>query len=150
MKNNMGCLSCSKFLYLSPTNSRIYTRPDRRGCIMDFNKIVCWGARILGILYALFLSILALDVFQEGYSASETMLAFGMHLIPTVVVVIALLLAWKSARIGGLLFLILGAAFWIFFGGRDDWSGPLLVSSPLILVGALFMVCSYLDQEPQG
>lgn len=117
---------------------------------MNAGKLTCWSARILGILYALFLSVFALDVFQEGYSASETVTALGMHLIPTAVVIIFLLVAWKNARIGGLLFLILGAAFWIFFGGMEDWSGSLLVSGPLFLVGALFLVSSYLDQGPVG
>jgi hypothetical protein len=121
-----------------------------RGFVMNIKKLTCWSARILGILYALFLSIFALDVFQEGYSASETIIALGMHLIPTAVVIILLLFAWKNARIGGLLFLILGAAFWVFFGGRNDWAGSLLVSGPLFLVGALFLVCSFLDQEPGG
>ena len=117
---------------------------------MNAGKLICWSARILGILYALFLSVFALDVFQESYSASETIIALGMHLVPTAVVIVVLLLAWKNARIGGLLFLILGAAFWIFFGGRNDWSGSMLVSGPLLLVGALFLLCSYLEKEPGG
>jgi len=38
-------------------------------------RVLFWAPRVLGILFALFLSLFALDVFSEGYSFGETMLA---------------------------------------------------------------------------
>lgn len=116
---------------------------------MNFRKITCWAARILAILYALFISIFALDVFQEGYSASETVLALVIHLIPTAVVLVCLAVAWKTARAGGLIFLLLGVVFGAFFGREAEWINVLIISGPLILVGALFLTCGYL-KEPSG
>lgn len=116
----------------------------------NFRKITCWAARILAILYALFISIFALDVFQEGYSASETILALAIHLVPTAVVLVCLAVAWKTVRAGGLLFLLLGAAFWVFFGREAEWINFLIIPGPLILVGALFLACSYLKEPPGG
>jgi hypothetical protein len=117
---------------------------------MTIQKIAFWTPRVLGILYALFLSIFALDVFSEGYNVAETVLALGMHLIPTAVVAVVLLVAWKSERIGGLLFMLVGAAFWVFFGGRNDWIGSLIISGPLILIGALFLIWGYMEGRSGG
>ncbi len=51
--------------------------------------------RILGIATGLFISLFALDVFNEGYKLRDTLAALAMHLLPTGVIVIALILAWR-------------------------------------------------------
>ncbi len=58
------------------------------------NKILYWTPRVLGILFAVFISIFALDVFGE-YGFPEVLVALFMHLIPTFLVVGVLLIAWK-------------------------------------------------------
>ena len=49
-------------------------------------RVFHWSPRVLSILFALFLSIFALDVFSEGYAFAETILALLMHLIPTALI----------------------------------------------------------------
>ncbi len=58
-------------------------------------SILYWIPRILWILFIIFISLFALDVFSEGYSFGETILAFLIHLVPTYILIIALLITWN-------------------------------------------------------
>ena len=99
-----------------------------------------WSARILIIFYSAFLSLFALDVFGEGYSFWETLVALFMHLIPTFVLMLALVVAWKKRLVGGIIFLLLGLAFTFFFATYEHLTGFLFLSLPLGLAGVLFLL----------
>jgi len=58
-------------------------------------RVLFWAPRILCILFAIFLSVFALDVFSEGYGFWQTIGALLLHLVPTFIVVIALLIGWR-------------------------------------------------------
>lgn len=105
-----------------------------------FGRVVYWTPRILGILFALFISIFALDVFGAGYSFWETIVALIMHMVPTALVVVALLIAWRWEWAGAVLFVALGAAYLLMTRGRFDWLTYLLIPGPLFLIGALFLI----------
>ena len=55
-------------------------------------RAIFWSPRVLAILFAMFLSVFALDVFSEGNVFGETVLALLMHLVPTYLVVIGLII----------------------------------------------------------
>jgi hypothetical protein len=102
-------------------------------------RVLFWMPRILGILFAVFISIFAFDVFAEGYSLGETIVALIMHLVPTALVVIALALAWRWEWIGAILFAALGLFYIITAWGQFEWLAYLFISGPLFLIGALFL-----------
>jgi glucose-6-phosphate-specific signal transduction histidine kinase len=99
-----------------------------------------WAPRLLTILFILFMSLFALDVFGEGYGFRETLLALFMHLIPHMVAIGILVLAWRWEWIGTVLFAALGLFYIISTGGRFDLTTYLIVSGPLFLVSILFFV----------
>ena len=99
-----------------------------------------WAPRVLCILFAIFVSLFALDVFEEGHGLWETMLALLMHLIPTFVILIVLAISWRWEWVGGILFIALGVLYLALAGGRLHWSAYLLISGPLFLVGVLFLI----------
>ena len=101
-------------------------------------RLLHWTPRIFGLLFAAFVSVFALDVFDDGRSLGQTLLALTMHLIPTAVVLGALAVAWRRERAGGILFLVLGAWHLISKWGRLHWSAYLVIAGPLILLGLLF------------
>jgi hypothetical protein len=103
------------------------------------NKFLYWLPRILGILFALFISIFALDAFGGGIPFWESVLGFLIHLVPTYIVIIILLVAWKWEWIGGILFIIAGA-FYIVLMPDPDWIAILLISGPPFLIGILFII----------
>jgi hypothetical protein len=104
--------------------------------------LLYWTPRVLVILFAAFISLLALDVFAEGYSFWETIVALFIHLIPTFLLVIALIIAWKRERVGGWLFIGLGILFLVWFGGPPEpglWFANFFMPGLLFLVGVLFL-----------
>ena len=103
-------------------------------------RLLFWAPRILCILFAVFVSLFALDVFGEGYGFWGTMLALLMHLVPTGVILIVLAISWRWEWVGGILFTALGVLYLVMFWGRFHWSAYLLISGPLLLVGILFLI----------
>jgi hypothetical protein len=99
-----------------------------------------WTPRVICILFALFLSIFALDVFSENYSFGETIIALIMHLIPTGIIVLILIVAWRREWVGSILFIALAIFYPIWVWGRFPLITYFSISGPLLLIGLLFMV----------
>ncbi len=100
--------------------------------------VLNWIARILGILFAIFISLFALDVFEPGVPLGRILIALFMHLVPTYIVLILLWAAWKRPLIGGLLFILAGAAYPIMARG-EDLIAFLLIGGIPALIGILFL-----------
>ena len=101
-------------------------------------RLLFWSPRVLCIAFALFLSLFALDVFNEGLGLWKTILALSIHLIPTAFVVVVLALSWRWEWVGGILFIVMGILYL-----KRMWHHPAAVagiSGPLFLVGALFLL----------
>ncbi|MCA9955760.1 MAG: hypothetical protein H6657_00530 [Ardenticatenaceae bacterium] len=107
-------------------------------------QLLYWLPRVLSIAFALFISIFALDVFGEGYSFWETLVALFMHLIPTFIIVAVLLIAWRWERVGAALFLAL-ALYYIYLTDAQ-W---LIIPIPLIIVSVLFLVSWRVTLKPR-
>jgi hypothetical protein len=98
----------------------------------NINKI----AKTLLIIYILFISLFALDVFEEGFSFNA-LKGFIIHLIPTFIIILAGIIAWKNQKEGGMILILLGIIFSIFF--HVNISSFLIISLPLIIIGSLFL-----------
>ena len=103
-------------------------------------QILFWSPRILGILIAVFVSLFALDVFGEGYSSWETIGALAMHLLPTLVILVVLGIAWRWEWTGGFLFVALGVLYITLFWEPSNLPAYLVILGPLILTGILFLL----------
>ncbi|MBC8479411.1 MAG: hypothetical protein H8D46_03010 [FCB group bacterium] len=112
----------------------------------NVKKTLYWSPRILCILLALFLSIFAMDVFDEGYGFWDSMIALMIHLIPVYMVVFVLILAWRWEWIGAVMYLGL-AVFYVFLtSGNAHWGAYFSISGSLGLVGILFLI-NWLNRE---
>jgi hypothetical protein len=107
----------------------------------SIKQILFWSPRSLSILFVLFLSLFALDVFGEGYSFWETILALLIHLIPNFILVVALVLAWRWEWVGAALFTGFGVWYIIETWGRFPWTVLLVIAGVPMLVGVLFGAC---------
>ena len=99
--------------------------------------LLLWGPRIAGLLIAGFLAIFALDAFNEG-SFVAALPAFAIHLIPSLLVLTVVAVAWKFEWIGAIAFIGLAVLYAMMVRGRLDWI--VSISGPLMLVGVLFLV----------
>jgi hypothetical protein len=100
-------------------------------------KLVWWGPRITGMLIAGFFAIFALDAFNNT-SFFDALPAFGIHLIPAIVVVLVVAIAWRFELCGAAAFTGLGVLYAVMARGRIDW--VVTVSGPLVALGVLFLV----------
>ena len=73
--------------------------------VQNKEKIIFWLPRVLVIILILFVSMFAFDVFAE-YQGVELLIALFMHLVPSFILIIILIAAWKFELIGAILFLI--------------------------------------------
>ncbi len=101
-------------------------------------KLIFWTPRVLCILFAAFISLFAFDVFDEGRSLGEILLALLIHLVPTGLVLLALILSWRREWVGAVLFSALGILYLIMAWGKISWI--LTISGPLFLVALLFLI----------
>jgi hypothetical protein len=103
-------------------------------------------ARILGIVFAIFISIFALEAFSEDQSLGETLTAFFMQLIPTLIILVILWIAWKWPLPGGILFILVGISY-IISANQGYLSTYLMIAGPPILTGLLFVVGYILKKQ---
>jgi len=102
-------------------------------------KALFWAARILCILAILFISLFTLDSFASDQTFWQNTAAFLMHLIPSFVLLAILIIAWKWELIGGVIFILAFIAGTIFFNSFSGNWGSLIVISPFLITGILFI-----------
>jgi TRAP-type C4-dicarboxylate transport system permease small subunit len=109
------------------------------------NKLMFWAPRILSILFILFLALFSLDVFDSNLGFWGTVLGLLMHNIPSLVLLVVLLIAWKREIVGGIGFVLAGFLYIVsvlmrpnFEWVRLSWFA--MISGPAFLIGILFLV----------
>ncbi len=113
-------------------------------------RILFWLPRILSIVFALFISLFALDVFGEGYGFWQTLVALLIHLVPTYLVIIGLVLAWRWEWAGAVWFTALGLWYLLIARGDLQWSVVLLIPGPLFLIAILFLIAWLFRDKPRA
>lgn len=104
-------------------------------------RLLYWSPRILSIGFAIFLSLFALDVFDEFHGFWRVAAALAVHLIPALIIVVVLIAAWRWEWIGAVLYL-LGAVYYainMLHRNINNWPAVLGISLPLLLLAALFL-----------
>ncbi|NHF60186.1 hypothetical protein FK220_012600 [Flavobacteriaceae bacterium TP-CH-4] len=91
----------------------------------------------------------ALDAFNHEKTIWQQIGDFLMHLIPSFILIVFLIIAWKREFIGGVLFILIGLGFspFIFLHNynmnQSVWVSlmiVLIITVPFIIVGILFIV----------
>ena len=106
-----------------------------------------WTPRIMAILFTAFVTLLLFDVFAENYSPLQLLAALAFHAIPTLVLIVVLILAWKNDLRGGLTFLVLGIIHVLETINNFNFNLFLIVSMPLFLIGFLFVTSSLIKKK---
>jgi hypothetical protein len=119
-------------------------------------------------LFIAFLSLFSFDVFEEGTGLGQEILAFLLHMIPSFVLIILLIIAWKHELAGGIVIALMGLAASPFIYSLNyrrllnmasrGWRGSpglqalgivAMVSAPFIIAGILFII-SYFLHRPKA
>jgi hypothetical protein len=75
------------------------------------NRLIFWAPRVLGLLCAAFLSIFAFAGFTDGHGVGAGVVHVLTQIIPALVVLVVLAIAWRRQPIGAALFLGLPVAY---------------------------------------
>ena len=106
-------------------------------------RLLFWTPRILCILFAAFLSLFALDVFDGKLGFWQTILALLMHLMPVFFLILVLVVTWRWEWVGAAVFPGLGAFYIWWAWHRWHWPYNLwncvTIAGPLFVLGALFL-----------
>lgn len=101
-------------------------------------QILFWTPRIAGILFVLFISIFALDIFSMELGFWGTIVGLFMHLIPSMLLAIAVALAWRWEWTGAVMFI--GWAVWYIGTMRGfEWFVYVMIAGIPALIGFLFL-----------
>lgn len=114
------------------------------------SRFIYWTPRLLGILFILFLGLFSLDVFDVNneYSFFETIIAFFIHNIPSIILLIILLFSWKYEIVGATGYIFAGLIyisfiFWNILSTGFEWyylSWALMISGMCFFIGILFLI----------
>jgi hypothetical protein len=102
-------------------------------------KVLYWAPRILAILAILFMMMFSVDCFGENESLKNQLICLFMHNIPAFILILVLIVAWKWELIGGTIFILAFIAGTIFFNSFTGNWGSLVVISPFLITGILFI-----------
>ena len=99
-------------------------------------SVFYWLPRVLSILFVIFITLFALDVFGPDFS----WIALLMHLLPTLLLAALTWVAWRREYLGGLIYIGLGMFYILLAWGKASVITYLIISGPLFLAGVLFML----------
>lgn len=112
-------------------------------------KILYWTPRILSILFICLLTLFSLDVFEPGMSAGETALGLLMHNIPSIIMIILLVIAWRKEIIGAVSYfgaglLYIGFVVFSVINSGLQWylaiTWSITIAGPAFIIGILFLI----------
>ena len=115
-------------------------------------RVLYWLPRIICIIGILFISMFSIDALNSELTIWQQILSLSMHLIPSFVLILLLLLSWKRELIGGIIFMIIGLGFspiifiHNFKMNQSIWMSLGVISVitiPFAIVGVLFIVSHY-------
>lgn len=102
-------------------------------------QTMLWTPRITAILFALFLSLFALDIFEMDLTVGETIVGLLIHLIPTILLTIAIVLAWRWEWVGTVVF----AGWAIFYATTahgQHWITYTIIAGIPLVIGIVFLL----------
>lgn len=97
------------------------------------NKTITFTARGFAILFIIMTSLFALDIGKFSW------LGLFMHLLPSLILVVILIISWKYEKIGGILWLLVAIAYIVLVWGKVDFLAYLVMSGPALVIALLFL-----------
>ena len=122
------------------------------------SKLFYWLPRIIAILGILFISMFASDAFSSEERFIVQLGDFIMHLIPSFILLIILIISWKRELLGGIIFMIIGLGMSPFVYNlnynmnHSFWKSIgviMMITIPFFIVGLLFLI-SYFKNKKQS
>lgn len=117
---------------------------DKKNKLSKGRKWLFWLPRILSILFIVFISMFALDIFEMNLGFFGTIVGLFMHLLPSIFLTIILIVGWKRGIIPGVTFILAGIFYivMLLINTELEWymlSWSLTIAGPAFVIGILFI-----------
>lgn len=109
------------------------------------DAFLTWLSRTLSLLFAAFLGIFALDVF-EGAFEPLMIVGFLVHLLPSFFLIAVTFVAWRRPLVGAIGFIGFAFLYIGLVGLGRPWGWYLSISAPALIVGILYSMSWYRKQ----
>lgn len=119
-------------------------------------RIVSWVARVICILAILFISLFSFDAIVPGNGFWQNTRDLLIHLVPSFILLLLLLLAWRYEMAGGALFVIIALVLspYIYIHNYRMNNSVirsmvviLAVTLPFVITGLLFITAAILKRR---
>lgn len=100
--------------------------------------LLLWMPRMLALVLALFLAMMAMHVYLEGKDFGETSQAFVTNLVPSLCVLSLIAIGWRRDGLSALGFLALAIAYFVAFSGWEHLPGSLILTLPPLGISLAF------------
>src|SRR5574341_2355636 len=104
------------------------------------DRVLFWTPRALALFFAAFLALFALDATGHGLGLWHSIAVVGIHLVPAVVVLAVLAVAWRWEAVGAGVYFGLAIGYLLMSGRRVHWTAVVMISGSLAVLGALFLI----------
>ena len=108
-----------------------------------------WLSRVSAIALIAMLGAFALDALDSSAPFTAQLQGFAIHLAPAVLVLLALVLAWRAPGLGAICYLLLACGYVALGRGRAQWSWYAVIVIPLLCLAALNAMLWY-RERPQS
>ena len=98
------------------------------------------AATSIGFLYALALLVFAADVFSKEQSISQTVSDLFLHLIPTALVLLFVVVGYKKPLVGSIIFAVMAVTYIITGWTVMHWSAHVLIAGPLLVISFSYII----------
>ena len=98
---------------------------------------ILWAPRLAGLAMSLFLALFALDAFN-GKSFAAAFPAFLMNLVPALLVLGTVAVAWRYPLFGAVASTAFALGYTAMVRGRLDWIA--VIAGPLAIIAGLFFL----------
>jgi len=106
-------------------------------------SVFIWLPRVLALLLICFIGLFSLDVWSMEGTLLQKAGGFFVHNIPTLILLAALILAWKREKIGAIVFILIGIIATLYFHTYQNITTFLLLTCLPVGIGLLFFRSSH-------
>ena len=107
-----------------------------------------WIPRLFSIFLIIYFGLFTLEVWYQDVSLAQKLIDLIIHLIPSIVMLICLLVSWRFQTAGGMMFVVAGFGSAIFFNTFSSLTDFILISFPIFISAILFFISDSLEDRP--
>ena len=98
-----------------------------------------WAPRILLVLFALFLTVFSLDVFEHGKDAAELAVGLFLHNLPSLLLLATVAAAWRREWLGAVVCATMSLLYVAWAWGRFPLITYFIIAGPLFVCAVLYL-----------